>query len=126
QRTLPPRVDIRVDALELVAQSLRGHAITPQQLADIINLTRGHARQIHVNQRLLDALLAPPVTLDHGRLEHRALQFRYLQAHFPGLDGQITLVMAGPVVLFQCLFDRFGSVFPQCGLMVFLRFGSTW
>ena len=24
----------------------------------------------------------------------------------------------GPVLL-QCLFDRFGSVFPQCGLMVF-------
>lgn len=25
----------------------------------------------------------------------------------------------GPSVLLQCLFDRFGSVFPQCGLMVF-------
>lgn len=24
-----------------------------------------------------------------------------------------------PFVLLQCLFDRFGSVFPQCGLMVF-------
>ena len=24
-----------------------------------------------------------------------------------------------PCVLLQCLFDRFGSVFPQCGLMVF-------
>lgn len=24
-----------------------------------------------------------------------------------------------PGVLLQCLFDRFGSVFPQCGLMVF-------
>ena len=23
------------------------------------------------------------------------------------------------LVLLQCLFDRFGSVFPQCGLMVF-------
>lgn len=26
---------------------------------------------------------------------------------------------AGRSVLLQCLFDRFGSVFPQCGLMVF-------
>ena len=26
---------------------------------------------------------------------------------------------AGSCVLLQCLFDRFGSVFPQCGLMVF-------
>lgn len=27
--------------------------------------------------------------------------------------------MKKPAVLLQCLFDRFGSVFPQCGLMVF-------
>lgn len=27
--------------------------------------------------------------------------------------------MAATSVLLQCLFDRFGSVFPQCGLMVF-------
>ena len=26
---------------------------------------------------------------------------------------------AAACVLLQCLFDRFGSVFPQCGLMVF-------
>ena len=26
---------------------------------------------------------------------------------------------SGNGVLLQCLFDRFGSVFPQCGLMVF-------
>ena len=29
------------------------------------------------------------------------------------------LNVKGTVVLLQCLFDRFGSVFPQCGLMVF-------
>ena len=28
-------------------------------------------------------------------------------------------VMGIHAVLLQCLFDRFGSVFPQCGLMVF-------
>ena len=28
-------------------------------------------------------------------------------------------VIKGTLVLLQCLFDRFGSVFPQCGLMVF-------
>lgn len=28
-------------------------------------------------------------------------------------------VKASMPVLLQCLFDRFGSVFPQCGLMVF-------
>ena len=35
-----------------------------------------------------------------------------------GLAGiRRTHAIAG--VLLQCLFDRFGSVFPQCGLMVF-------
>ena len=34
---------------------------------------------------------------------------------------QTGLSIAGisQLVLLQCLFDRFGSVFPQCGLMVF-------
>lgn len=32
--------------------------------------------------------------------------------------GRVLLVVDQPVLL-QCLFDRFGSVFPQCGLMVF-------
>ena len=31
----------------------------------------------------------------------------------------VTLYIAADAVLLQCLFDRFGSVFPQCGLMVF-------
>ena len=31
-------------------------------------------------------------------------------------DAALALAMT---VLLQCLFDRFGSVFPQCGLMVF-------
>ena len=34
--------------------------------------------------------------------------------------GRVLLVVDQPnTVLLQCLFDRFGSVFPQCGLMVF-------
>ena len=32
---------------------------------------------------------------------------------------QAKLVLRLHAVLLQCLFDRFGSVFPQCGLMVF-------
>ena len=32
--------------------------------------------------------------------------------------GPAVLNVLMPVLL-QCLFDRFGSVFPQCGLMVF-------
>ena len=35
----------------------------------------------------------------------------------PGLAYRLELGVQS--VLLQCLFDRFGSVFPQCGLMVF-------
>ena len=34
-------------------------------------------------------------------------------------DAVIYARVSDPSVLLQCLFDRFGSVFPQCGLMVF-------
>ena len=40
----------------------------------------------------------------------------------PNTIGSLPLTVArnmGIAVLLQCLFDRFGSVFPQCGLMVF-------
>ena len=32
---------------------------------------------------------------------------------------QIVQLYESGNVLLQCLFDRFGNVFPQCGLMVF-------
>ena len=94
-----PFVDVGVYLPELVGEGLRGHAVAPQQLADVVDLTRGHAGQVHVDQRLLDALLAPPVAFDHGRLEHRALEFRHLETHPAGLDGQVALVVAGPIRL---------------------------
>ena len=38
---------------------------------------------------------------------------------YSGLRGVGKTVLLLRIVLLQCLFDRFGSVFPQCGLMVF-------
>ena len=35
------------------------------------------------------------------------------------LGTQVAVYEDSIGVLLQCLFDRFGSVFPQCGLMVF-------
>ena len=97
QRAFPPCVDVGVDLPEPVARGLRGHAVAPQQLADIVDLTGGDAGQVHVDQGLLDAFLASPVAFDHGRLEHRALELGHLQAHPAGLDGQVPFVVAGPV-----------------------------
>ena len=48
-----------------------------------------------------------------------------LEGEFVPSDSPARYVFAargvadGMAVLLQCLFDRFGSVFPQCGLMVF-------
>ena len=64
-------------------------------------LPGGDAGQIHVDQRLLDALLAPTVSFDHRRLEHRPFQFRHLETHLAGLDGQVALVVAGPGSAFR-------------------------
>ena len=66
-------------------------------------------RQVDAVHRLLDTELANRERAKHDRLLRRA--------RFPvvkGLDGYDFTN-----VLLQCLFDRFGSVFPQCGLMVF-------
>lgn len=92
-----PRVDVPVHLLELVGERLRGHPLSPQQLADVVDPPGAHAGQAHVDQRLLDALLAPAVAFDHGRLEDRALQLGDPEPEFAGLGGQAPLVVAGPV-----------------------------
>ena len=80
--------------------SARTHTrFSPQQLADVVDPSGGHAGQVHVDQRLLDALLAPAVAFDHGRLEDRALQPGDPEPEFAGLGGQAPLVVAGPVRL---------------------------
>ena len=57
QGTVPPFVDVLVHALELVGERLGGHPLAPQQAAGVVDLTRADAGQVHVDQRLLDALL---------------------------------------------------------------------
>ena len=97
QRPRAPRVDVPVHLLELVAQRLGRHPLAPQQLADVVHLPGGDARQVHVDEGLLDAFLAPAVTFDHGGLEDRALQFRHLELEPAGLGGEPASVVAGAV-----------------------------
>jgi hypothetical protein len=85
QRALPPGVDVLVDLLELVRQGLGRHPFTPQGLADVVDPTGGDTRQIHVDERLLDRLLAATVAFDDRRLENRPLELGHPHRHFPGL-----------------------------------------
>ena len=103
QRPRAPLVDLPVDPFELVAQCLRGHAVSPQQLADVVDLAGAHARQVHVDQGFLDALLAPPASFDHRRPEDRALRFRHLRLQLAGLNGELAFVMACPVAFLSPL-----------------------
>ena len=99
KRPVAPFVDLVVHLPELVGERLRGHPLAPQQAADVVDLTGRNAGQVHVDQRLLDALLTTPVSFDHRRLEQRALELRDLEGHGPGLHGQVTLVMTHSVGL---------------------------
>lgn len=58
-----------------------------------------HAGQVHVDEGLLDTLLASPVSFDDRGLEDRALEFGHLQREPAGLGGQAPVVVAGPVRL---------------------------
>ncbi len=65
----------------------------------------------------------PPDVMDAPEA-YRAAWGRYVGEAVPG-DGdpedwrEQAARLEAATVLLQCLFDRFGSVFPQCGLMVF-------
>lgn len=68
-------------------------------MADVVHLPGAHAGQVHVDEGLLDTLLASPVSFDDRGLEDRALEFGHLQREPAGLGGQAPVVVAGPVRL---------------------------
>ena len=96
QRPRAPLVDLPVDPLELVGERLRGHALSPQQLADVIDPPGAHAGHVHPRQRPLDTFLATAVAFDDLAAERLALQLRDPKVQFAGLGGQVAVVVAGP------------------------------
>ena len=95
QWAFAPRIDLGVHFPEPVAQCLGGYAVAPQKLADVVHAAGGDAGQVHVDQRLLDALFPAAVSFDDRRLEDRALQFRHLQFELADLGRQPAFVVTG-------------------------------
>lgn len=124
KRPVAPFVDLVVHLPELVGERLRGHPLAPQQLTDVVHAARADAGQIHVDQRLLDALLPPPVAFDHRRLEQGALELGHLESEPAGLDGEPARVVAGPVRLASIASLVSGGVGDQVGLLVEHRVGD--
>ncbi|OQM71054.1 DNA replication protein [Bifidobacterium longum] len=99
---------------------------TPRQLDAIDRMlaTEPANREASKRARLMRQARFPvPKSLDGYDFANVRLPDGYTKEQLTGLDFAAKaqdLVFYGKTgVLLQCLFDRFGSVFPQCGLMVF-------
>src|SRR6516165_841162 len=76
-RTVAPGLDRPVDLLVQVRHRRGRYPCPPQCLRDVLDPAHRYPRQIHLDQRLLDRALAPPIALDDGRLERLPAQLRY-------------------------------------------------
>ena len=95
QWAFAPRIDLGVHLPEFVAQCLGGYAVVPQKPAGVVHAAGGDTGQVHVDQRLLDALFPAAVSFDDRGLEDRALQFRHLQFELADLGRQPAFVVTG-------------------------------
>src|SRR5215472_10718974 len=95
-RPVAPCLDRSVNLLVQVRYRRRRHARAPQGFGDVLNPPHRDPGQIHLDQSFLDRVLAPPVTLNNGRLECLRPKLRNPQLNLSGLGLQLALVMAGP------------------------------
>lgn len=84
ERPLPPCLDGHEGPRVEVGDGVGGHRRLPQELGDVLDQQGRDARQVHLNDGLLDRGLAPAVALDDGRLEGRLAELRYADLDFPG------------------------------------------
>src|SRR5215469_1581251 len=70
------------------------HPRAPQRLGDVLDPAHRYPCQTHLDQRLLDRALAPPVALDNRRLEGLRPKLRDLQPYLAGLGLQLALIVA--------------------------------
>src|SRR5262245_28648274 len=75
------------------ADTVEGDTRVPHK-ASVMSSTR-RTGQVHLDQRLFDRTLAPPIALDDRRLERLPAQLRYPQPDLAGLGLQAALVVAG-------------------------------
>jgi len=89
-----PLLDPPRELLVQLADRRGAYPAPPQRLRDVLHPAHRHARQVHLNQRLLHRTLSPPVPLDDLRLERQAPQLRHTQHYLAGLRMQRPLISA--------------------------------
>src|SRR5262249_58711965 len=96
-RTIAPRLDGPIDLLVQVRHCRGRHPRAPQSLRNVLDPAHRYPGQIHLDQRLFDRALAPPIALDDRRLERLPAQLRNPQPHLAGLGLKAALVAAAGV-----------------------------
>ena len=69
----------------------------PQGLADVLDAPRGHAGQMHLDDGLLDAGLAPFVALDDGGRETHSFELGHSERDLARRRGEPALAVPGAV-----------------------------
>src|SRR5262245_2774576 len=76
-----------------------GYRGVNRELRDVLDPADRHAGQIHLDQRLLDRALTPPVALDDRCLEGLRPKLWDLQPHLASLGLQLALIVARACIL---------------------------
>lgn len=66
-------------------------------MADVLDPPSRDAGEVHLDDGLLDACLAPAVALDHRGLESGAAKFGHVELHLARRRDQLALVVARAV-----------------------------
>lgn len=99
ERAGPPGLDGGERPLVEVGDGAGGDRGSPQDLGHVLDAPGGDPGQVHLDDRLLDARLAPAVALDHGGLEGRAAQLGDPELDLSAGRDQLPLVVPAAVGL---------------------------
>src|SRR3954447_24890205 len=91
-----PRLNAGVDLLVQLAHRTGIDARAPQGLRDVLNTADRDARQVHLDERLLDRGLAAPVALDDLGLKREFTEAWHLEVYLAHARLQLPGVAAGP------------------------------
>ena len=99
QGAVAPVLDVNVGFLIQFADGSGRDLAAPQCLGDVLHPAHGDARQIHLDERLLDAAFPAAIPLDDGRFEGHALEPGHMERDITRGRGEVAVIVAAAVAL---------------------------
>ena len=99
ERPPAPGLDRRERLPVEVGDGAGGHGRSPEEFGDVLDSPGRDAREVHLDDGLLDRGLAPAVALDDGRLEGCAAQLRHVELDLSGSGDELSRIVAVAVCL---------------------------